>query len=96
MTYEITRPTTGRRPDVVATVEADDARAALTTFAVETLAIDPEIRRDGGGLLYVGNGHVGRYRARRVLVPTSPAFTKGQPAGMPLVLAAAIEGSDWS
>lgn len=98
MTYEI-YPERGREP--VASIEAEDSRAALTTYAVEHLAIDGLVRRDGAGLLYVGNAHMGRYRARRVPAPAdrdawAARFTKGQPLGMPPVLADAIEGSDWS
>lgn len=76
-------------------IDAADVRRALAEYATE-IGIDPTVRRDGGGLLYVGDGVVGRYRAREAydldaLADWQNRFTKGQPIGMPIVLAAAIE-----
>lgn len=77
-------------------VEAGSEREALAAAAT-LIGIDPTVRRDGGGLLYVGDAIVGRYRARvgADLSALAARYSKGQPVGMPPVLAAAIEGSDW-
>ena len=89
-TYEISRD--GRQCEAV---EAVDERAALALFAAQ-VGIDRKVKRDGAGVLYVGDGAVGRYHAREALDPVAVAawrrrYTHGQPFGMPVVLADAIE-----
>lgn len=75
-------------------IEAQDKRAALEQFSAEH-DLGP-VRRDGAGILYVGNGAVGRFAAELVIDPAKLAewrakCTHGQPFGMPEVLAGAIQ-----
>lgn len=78
-----------------ASVKATDVRDALAKYAIE-IGIDPTVRRDGAGIQYVGDGIVGRYRARggvdlAAVADWQARFSQGQPIGMPVVLALAIE-----
>lgn len=54
-------PGGGGRP--TARVQAETAREALAAYAT-TIGIDPTVKRDSIGLTYVGDGKVGRWRAR--------------------------------
>lgn len=79
----------------IASVKATDPRRALAEYAIE-IGIDPTVRRDGAGILYIGDGVVGRYRARvgvdlAAIADWQNRYTYGQPVGMPIVLAAAIQ-----
>jgi len=79
-------------------IEAEDERSALQRYAVLN-GIDIVVRRDGGGLLYVGEGRLGRAcYARRVPTQAEQAEVDawreqypGIPFGIPPVLAEAIK-----
>lgn len=78
---------------VEAGVEGTDAGAALAHFASASGITGP-VRRDGGGLRYVGDEKQGRYYARLVIDPQELAEWRAQypgvPFGAPVVLAEAM------
>lgn len=77
-------------------VGGDDERDALGLYADEN-GVTGDIKRDGGGLLYVGDDTQGRFRARAVVDSATRAAWSAQypgvPFGTPTVLAEAITKS---
>lgn len=73
--------------------EATDESSALAAFAHDH-GITGDVKRDGGGLLYVGDALQGRFRARVLPDPEEMAEWEarypGAPYGTPVVLAEAM------
>jgi hypothetical protein len=80
---------------LVDAIEATSKPEALALYAA-LIGIDPRVKRDGGGLQYVGDACTGRYYGREIADPAVVAdwrgrYTHRQPFGMPVVLAEAIQ-----